>query len=250
MSGVRAPRFAGVTSGVGTTTLAAALHGVDTGRYPGGPVDVLVCGTGSLAAAARLGGPVLAVVAGCPPRLDRLTAGFGAVVIVPEIAAWRALEAPDVAGLLGVAPQRRPARMRPYVDALLEITAALLRSGVLEGPAPAGERHRPAAVARTAVERIAAATSSRVARPAGVVAPASPSAVVAPDPAAGAATVARPLWRGLQAVERAPVLLSAAAPAPVPVSRAAPSAPEPVGGRALRLRAELDDDAVESLRTG
>lgn len=276
MSGVRAPRFAGITGGVGTSTLAAALHGVDTGRYAGGPVDVLVCGPGSLGTAARLGAPVLVVVAERPPRLDRLAAGFGAVVTVPEIAAWRALDAPDVGGLLGVVPQRLPARMRPYADALLEITAALLRSGVLERPAhPVRPSVTPAAMERPAEigRRRTAAVPAPVARlrvvpvpvviggsavpvpgiagpvvahpdrPAPVAtttgAAANPTAAraavariaaasVTPAPAASTTAVARPLWRGLQAVQRTPV---------------------PVGGR-VRSDApgptELDDDAVES----
>lgn len=338
MSGVRAPLFAGVTGRVGTSTLAAALHGVDTGRYAGGPVDVLVCGPGSLATAARLSGPVLAVVAERPPRLDRPAAGFGAVVTVPEIAAWRALDMPDVAGLLGMAPPRLPPRLRPYADALLEITAALLRSGVLERPArPVRPSFSPAVMARpveigrrrptpvpalaarapvipvpagraptAGAPIIAAPTTGAAANPAAVraavariaaasVAPAPPApapgspagatpAVDAPgdptpadgpagvirpargqpDPAGPAAVrpaatppgvvggtevpgpagnVARPLWRGLQAVERAPVLPRA--PAPVPMARRDRPDPAPVTGRA-----ELDDDTLESMRVG
>ncbi|MDN5933988.1 MAG: hypothetical protein L0I24_23440 [Pseudonocardia sp.] len=256
MSGVRAPRFAGVTGGLGTSTLAAALHGVDTGRYAGGPVDVLVCGVDSLSTAARLGGPVLAVVADRAPRLDRFTAGFGAVVTIPEIGAWRELEAPDVAGLLGMAPQRRPARMRPYIEALLEVTAALLRSGVLEQPArPVRPSLTPAVMARVApvpVRPVVVVGPQRL--PVRVVpAPVVPTPVVrvaggaralAPagtGPASGGPGVAgRPLWRGLQAVERVPVLPSAAAPTPVPVRRTEPAA----------TTAGLDDDAVESQRVG
>lgn len=302
MSGVRAPRFAGVTGGVGTSTLAAALHGVDTGRYLGGPVDVLVCGVGSLSTAARLGGPVLAVVADRAPRLDRLTAGFGVVVTVPEIAAWRTLDAPDVAGLLAVAPQRRPVRMRPYIEALLAVTAALLRCGVLEQPVrPARPSVTPAVMGRVApVRPVVVAGPHRLPAPVAPVtvapvpvapvpvapvpvppvtvapvpvppvtvpAPVTPAPVTpAPEPAgpasggssllgpAGAPGPApRPLWRGLQAVERVPVRLSAAMPAPIPVRRAEPTVPVPVGGRPLRLRfdaAGLDDDTLESQRVG
>lgn len=268
MSGVRAPRFAGVTGGVGTSTLAAALHGVDTGRYAGGPVDVLVCGVDSLSTAARLGGPVLAVVADRPPRLDRLTAGFGAVVTVPEIGAWRELDAPEVAGLLAVAPQRRPARMRPYIEALLEITAALLRCGVLEQPArPVRPSFTPAVMARVSpapVRPVVVGGPQRLPAPA-VPAPVVPTPVVpapvvpvAGGPAGtwpascGPGFAGRPLWRGLQAVERVPLRLSAAAPAPVPVRRAEPSAPVPVVGRPRSgaATADLDDDAVESMRVG
>lgn len=251
MSGVRAPRFAGVTGGVGTSTLAAALHGVDTGRYAGGPVDVLVCGVDSLSTAARLGGPVLAVIADRAPRLDRLTAGFGAVVTVPEIGAWRELGAPDVAGLLAVAPQRRPARLRPYIEALLEITAALLRSGVLEQPArPVRPSFTPSVMARVApapARPVVVAGPQRlplpvVPLPAGppplVPVPIGPLPVVPVPagvaPASRAPEVAgRPLWRGLRAVERGPV---GGRPRAEAAGRSTPTG--------------LDDDAVESMRVG
>lgn len=275
MSAVRAPRFAGVAGSVGTSTLAAALHGVDAGRYAGGPVDVLVCGVDSLSTAARLGGPVLAVVADRVPRLDRLTAGFGTAVTVPEISAWRELDTPDVAGLLAMAPQRRPARLRPYIEALLELTAALLRCGVLEQPArPVRLSCTPAVMARVApapVRPVVVVGPQPQPRPVPVVpvpvvpipvvpipvvpVPVVPMPVVAvPDVRAfrGPGFAGRPLWRGLQAVERVPVLLSAAASAPVPVRRAEPPVPVPVGGRprAVAATAELDDDAVESMRVG
>ncbi|MHA6780090.1 hypothetical protein ACVGOW_03695 [Pseudonocardia saturnea] len=287
MSGVRAPLFAGVTGGVGTSTLAAALHGVDTGRYAGGPVDVLVCGVGSLATAARLGVPVLAVVADRAPRLDRLTAGFGAVVTVPEISAWREVQAPDVAGLLAVAPQRRPARLRPYIEALLEITAALLRCGVLEQPArPVRPSVTPAVMARVAPAAVRPVVGPQPIPGPVVPAPVVPAPVVpapvvpapvVPGPVVPAPVVpapvvpapvvpgpvvpgpvvpgpvvpdgtgpasrrpgfvGRPLWRGLQAVER------------VPVRRAGPTAP--VGGRPRSAAdtTEPDDDALESMRVG
>jgi hypothetical protein len=252
VSGVRPPRFAGITGGVGTSTLAGALHGVYSGRYAGGPVDVLVCRVGSLSTAARLGGPVLAVVADRAPRLDRLGSGFGAVVTVPEIAAWRELDAPDLAGLLGVAPQRRSARLQPYVDALLEITAALLRSGVLQrpprrsfaqpGPARPVEVGRPRHPVVTAPTRArpvpvapapvtpGAAVAARTAVARVAAAPVVPTPVVVPVPAVptvGAPLVATPpLWRGLLAVERVP------APA------------------RTTLAAGLDDDAVESAGVG
>ena len=41
--GRRAPSVAGVAGGVGTTTIARALAGVDRGVFTGRPVDVLVC---------------------------------------------------------------------------------------------------------------------------------------------------------------------------------------------------------------
>ncbi|GEC21223.1 hypothetical protein PHY01_35060 [Pseudonocardia hydrocarbonoxydans] len=353
MSGLRPPVFAGVAAGVGTTTLARALHGVDGGlarggRPAGGAVaDVLVCRVDSLAHVAGLSCPVLAVVADRPPRLDRIAGRFGAVVTVPDVAAWHGLDAPEVAGLLAVAPGRRPARMQAFVDALLAVTAAVLRSGVL---VRSGAHHRGAAPGpgpsgRASAERSprppVAAVPARPSRPvpphpsrpgavptrpstgpspaAGVSAASGVSAAAGPPPAvprpparpdrpraravppgpvvpapvpapllAVPAPVARvpvtpvpavhdgALWRGLRAVERAPVPLRVAPPAPVPLRRSTAAAPVPVHGRALRLRSDpvghtspdharvghapvdhaaldddgLDDDALESALAG
>ena len=56
MSQLRAPKIVGVGGGVGTTTLATAVRGLDLGRALDRGVDVLVCrSTGeSLRAAASL----------------------------------------------------------------------------------------------------------------------------------------------------------------------------------------------------
>lgn len=147
----RAPVFAGVTDGVGTTTLAVALHAVDGGRHDGRPVDVLVCradGESLARAAAATGASVLAVVesgpvpgvqsphGGLPDAarawIDRLRPGFGAVVVLPHVERWRGLEqpAPEVAALLAGPAGRRSA----FAVALMEIIEALLRSGTLARP--------------------------------------------------------------------------------------------------------------------
>ncbi|MBW0136760.1 hypothetical protein [Pseudonocardia abyssalis] len=240
---MRPPVVVGVAPGVGTSTLAAALHGVDGGVIGGDPVDVLVCRVDSFALAAAVGAPVLAVVADRPPRLDR----FGAVVAVPDIAAWHGLDAPEVAGLLAVAPPHRPARLVPYIDALLEIASAVVASGALGHPSRPvvmdGPRPTPVAlpVAPPAAPPPVAGRATRL-----------PAAPAVPVPARA---VERPLWRGLQAVQREPVLLRAPTAPPVPVHRWTGTPPVPVSGRPLRLRAEgpsrdLDDDALESMRTG
>lgn len=199
---MRAPVVAGVAPGVGTSTLAAALHGVDGGVVGrGGRVDVLVCRADSLGAADAVGAPVLAVVADREPRLDRLAGRFGAVVTVPRIAAWTGSGVPEVAGLLAVAPAHRPARLRPYVDALLAIVDALVGSGALGPPA------------RSAVE-------GRRTTPSGPVAPVAPGL--------GSAVGSAPGTSSGSAAGRAVVPRAVLAGPPVPVGGAAVRRPTPV----------------------
>src|SRR5919205_1524319 len=61
-----AARVVGMAGGVGTTTVAAALGGVDLGRVAVQPAEVVVCrlAVDSLARAAR----VAALMVGCGPR--------------------------------------------------------------------------------------------------------------------------------------------------------------------------------------
>ena len=130
----RAPTVAGVAGGVGTTTIARALAGVDRGVFTGRPVDVLVCRAtaDSLLRAARAAylistqqhrRPVLAVNtadAAGPSRpsmarmrlLEPHTAG---VVVLPYVRRWRDLATPlqDVTGLLGPPGDRAASAVAP-----------------------------------------------------------------------------------------------------------------------------------------
>ncbi|QJY45236.1 hypothetical protein [Pseudonocardia broussonetiae] len=249
MSGLRAPVIVGVAGGVGTSTLASALHAVDGGRVGAGSrPDVLVCRADSLHLAERGVAQVLVVVADRAPRLDRVGAGT-TVVVVPDVAAWHGLDAPEVAGLLALAPAHRPARLAAYIAALLDVAAALVRSGVLAHPA-APARPVPLvlpAPARPPAVPLPAAPLPAVPLPVvplpvvplpvvplPVVSlpsrPAAPALVVI----AGGRPVAPPvpvvdraLWRGLRAVQRTP---------------AEPAAPA--------AGSEPDDDALEPTRAG
>ncbi|MCF7547233.1 hypothetical protein [Pseudonocardia sp. WMMC193] len=107
------PRIAGAAGGVGTTTIASALHGEDSRIYRGGaPVEILVCrstmhsiGNAQRALAAVSHDqppPVLAVVEDIPGSLSshvktrlRMTEGVvTAIVTVPFVADWRSLDDP------------------------------------------------------------------------------------------------------------------------------------------------------------
>ncbi|MCX6466971.1 MAG: hypothetical protein NTW05_25795, partial [Pseudonocardiales bacterium] len=177
MSRLRVPVVAGRTAGVGTSTLAAALHAVDGGRWAGGPVDVLVCSADDdLAALPPV--PVL-VLRGGAAAVPAPSRG-GAVVVLPEVAAWAGADATRAAaGLLGLGPAHRPAALHGYAEALLAVTAALVRSGVLArepgGPArrrpdgrasaaPSAPAHRPGHPAEPLARPADAATSAHPAR--------------------------------------------------------------------------------------
>ncbi len=157
----RAVTVAGVAGGVGTTTIARALAGVDRGVFTGRPVDVLVCRAtaDSLLRAARAAylistqqhrRPVLAVNtadAAGPSRpstarmrlLEPHTAG---VVVLPYVRRWRDLATPlqDVTGLLGRPVTELPRPLRRFATAVhaladrldhrsgRHLTAALVRS--------------------------------------------------------------------------------------------------------------------------
>ena len=126
--GRRAPSVAGVAGGVGTTTIARALAGVDRGVFTGRPVDVLVCRAtaDSLLRAARAAylistqqhhRPVLAVniadTAGPQPPEHGANAATGA----PYRRCGGAALCPPLAGFRNAAAGRhrpdRPAGHRP-----------------------------------------------------------------------------------------------------------------------------------------
>jgi hypothetical protein len=146
---VRVPVIAGVAACVGTSTLAAALHARDGGRYTGGEVDVLACrGTaeslaGAVAVAGRLAAhrprPVLAVTAepaapGPPPaRLRWAASQFGGLVVLPHVDRWCERSGPpvDSAVLLGHPAGSLPQPLRSYADGLRALAAAVSGSGRL-----------------------------------------------------------------------------------------------------------------------
>lgn len=158
----RVPVVAGVGGGVGTTTVAAALHARDAGVCAGTAVDVLVCrATGeSLRRAAALvralpgRAPVLAVTAdlavpGRGPvaaRLRMVAADVAAVVVLPPVRRWRALADPvvEAATLLGCAPGGMPRPLRAYAAALRDLARAVAEDGRLaDGAAPPRPEPRP-----------------------------------------------------------------------------------------------------------
>ncbi|MBN9800908.1 hypothetical protein ACFU8R_07210 [Pseudonocardia alni] len=152
MSG-RVPVVGGLAGGVGTTTVARALHGRDLGRVCGPDLlpDVVVTRdtVAGLAAAALVapapgpGAPVLVLHPGTadPDGIDADAAGPGwaAVVALPAVPGWARSADPwsDAAGVL-----TRPgpsAAVRRYADAIGRIVTALTTSGRLDRPlTPAG----------------------------------------------------------------------------------------------------------------
>ncbi|GAA4695076.1 hypothetical protein GCM10023215_35960 [Pseudonocardia yuanmonensis] len=152
MTGFRPPSVAGVSGGVGTTTLALALHGRDSGTGAGAEADIVVCRSSaeSLDRAVRIADlvdptavpPVLAVtVDGAdrrhPERLDELGPGWSAVVLLPHVGRWRGIVDPyrEAAGLLGTPRERLPRALRPYLDAVARLARAVADSGRLGRPA-------------------------------------------------------------------------------------------------------------------
>jgi hypothetical protein len=152
VSRFRPPIVAGVSGGVGTTTLALALHGHDAGLDTA-EADVLVCRSSveSLDRAARIADlawpgryPVLLVTLDGterrpPARLARLHDRWTAVVPVPHIAPWRDLVDPyrEAAGLLGSPRADLPRPVRALLDAIGRAARVVADSGRLSGP-PAG----------------------------------------------------------------------------------------------------------------
>lgn len=152
-SGRSAPAVAGVAGGVGTTTIAAAIGGIDRGLFIGRAIDLLVCrATGdsliraghAAALVGQLTGrrPVVAVTAadGAGPsrpvtaRLRLLAPNAAAVVVLPYVRRWRELAAPldEARVLLTVPSTDLPRALRRYAGAAQDLLTSL--SGL---PAPA-----------------------------------------------------------------------------------------------------------------
>lgn len=148
------PLVAGVAGGVGTTTVATAIGGIDRGVFTGRPVDVLVCRptADSLVRAARAAHlvttqgtrPVLAVSAidGVGPsrpgtaRLRLLEPHTAAVVVLPHVRRWREMVTPldDLTGLLTRPLPELPRPLRHYASAVRDVHTAL--ESALDHPHP------------------------------------------------------------------------------------------------------------------
>lgn len=137
--------MAGVAGGVGTTTLAAAVRGLDRGVFVGRPVDVLVCrATGdsliraghAAALVQELTGkaPVVAVTAAdasgpsrpVSARLRLLQPNTAAVVVLPFVRRWRDIGVPldEARTLLSVPRAELPRPLRRYAAAVHDLRAA------------------------------------------------------------------------------------------------------------------------------
>lgn len=154
MTGFRPPIVAGVSGGVGTTTLALALHGTDAGTTTA-DADILVCRSTaeSIDRATRIADlaepgryPVLVVtLAGAerrpPPRVAELEEVWAAVVAAPHVGRWSGIVDPyrEAAGLLGNPREQLPRPVRRYLDAVARAARVVAESGRLNAPAPRTE---------------------------------------------------------------------------------------------------------------
>jgi len=161
VSAMRAPVVAGVSGGVGTTTVAVGLRGHDSGRVtghrpdgspgghrPDGSPDILVC-RATLDSVRRAAAvldeagtepPVLAVtLAGRVPRgplrarMELLEPDAAALVLLPHVRRWCTLADPlaEAAQLLVEPVAQLPRPLRAYAAALRELVAAVAASGRL-----------------------------------------------------------------------------------------------------------------------
>jgi hypothetical protein len=148
---VRAPLVCGVAGGVGTTTIATALHARDLGVYCGGPADIVVCRStsSSVGAAHRVinaipGTPVLVVVADGPlrapapvkARIRMVEPHLAALVWMPYVEQWRhADDALKHAAAVTSHPDGMPKWLQPWAAALRQLGKAVLP--LLEDPSAA-----------------------------------------------------------------------------------------------------------------
>lgn len=134
-------QVAGVSGGVGTTTVATALGAADRGIFTGRRVDVLVCRSNAeslirVARAAQLlridnRNVILAVTSADQARPTRalmarvrlLEPNAAGVVLLPYVPRWRDLAAPldTVRGLLSHRPAELPRALRGYAGAISEL---------------------------------------------------------------------------------------------------------------------------------
>jgi hypothetical protein len=143
VTGPRIPLVAGIEPGAGTSTLAAALHAEDGGVLAQ-HADIVVCRAtpASLRAAAAVACPIsgprpVLVVTGVPvpgALPGAVPTRFGSVVELPRVERWAGSDAAvtEAADVLSGPPNG----LRPYVEALRSVVAALLGSGLLDTAAP------------------------------------------------------------------------------------------------------------------
>jgi hypothetical protein len=152
---LRPPVVVGLVARAGTSTLAAALHARDGGRFEGRSAcaaDVLVCPAAqaalwhaaTLACAPPGPRPLLAVTVGAAEAdptaavLQAVQRRFGAVVVLPRIDRWHDLadSRNDAAAVLAQPPDRLARPLRAYAAALRALVGAVLGSGLLDAPVP------------------------------------------------------------------------------------------------------------------
>lgn len=138
---LRVPVVVGLGRGVGTSTVAAALHARE-GDDRETAADVVVCADPARAAAVltdRAGRlPLLAVTGGGGARPRALESRFGVVVLLPRVGRWEGLARPsdELATLLGQPFDHLPRPLQDYTGAMRRLAAALVRSGQLTEPTP------------------------------------------------------------------------------------------------------------------
>lgn len=153
----RRPTIAGVAGGVGTTTVATAIGGIDNGVFTGEPVDILVCrATGDsliragkaaqLVTADRRPRPLLVVTAAdvsgpCRPvtsRLRLLEPHTRALLVVPYVRRWKELSVPldEVTGLLDRPLTDLPRVLRPYAAAMRQLCASVIQPAAIPTATP------------------------------------------------------------------------------------------------------------------
>jgi hypothetical protein len=151
VSPVRRPVIVGLSRGIGTSTLAAALHATDGALLrPGtaGEADVLLCpadavslrNAAALACAPSGPRPVLVIAGtpGPPAAPPRAVHGFTAGLALPHLARWAGrADARGAAGaVLAFPPEALPGDVASYAAALRDLVEALTASGVLRRTAP------------------------------------------------------------------------------------------------------------------
>lgn len=140
---MRHPLVAGVSGGVGTTTVAAALAATDCGVYRAGqPVDAVVCrdtvvslGVAHRAINAVPGKPLLVVVAStsnatpkaASARIEMVKPHVSAVVHVPFVMRWREVTDPwaQASNVLRY-PEAVPKWLRPFAQSMQQLYDTLL----------------------------------------------------------------------------------------------------------------------------
>ncbi|WP_211174815.1 hypothetical protein [Pseudonocardia xinjiangensis] len=157
MTAVRPPVIVGLAEGSGTSTLAAALHARDAGRFEewaACAADIVVCRAeqpslrrAATLACARPGvRPLLAVTLGpgdqeqhaAETALPALQQRFSAVVVLPHVPRWhdRAPQHDDAAAVLAQASEQLTRPLRAYAAALRTLAAGVVGSGLLGRAVP------------------------------------------------------------------------------------------------------------------